>query len=111
MGDEKIDAAAALCVALTCASAAAQDAAVKPFTPEQITKGAALYASHCEACHGVRMVGPPWAIDLKIFPRDKPARFIDAVTHGVRNMPPFGDLFKPEDVEALWAYVIAGEKR
>jgi hypothetical protein len=24
-------------------------------------------------------------------------------------MPPWGDLVKPEDIEALWAYVVAGE--
>jgi mono/diheme cytochrome c family protein len=104
------DASIALCITLACASVAAQDAGVKPFAPEQIKKGAALYASHCESCHGVRMIGPPWAIDLKTFPRDKPARFADAVTYGVRNMPPWGDLLKPDDIEALWAYVVAGEK-
>jgi len=25
-------------------------------------------------------------------------------------MPPWGDLLKPEEVDALWAYVVAGEK-
>ena len=93
------------------ASGVAQDAGVKPFAPEQIKKGAALYASYCESCHGVRMIGPPWAIDLKTFPRDKPARFVDAVTYGVRAMPPWGDLLKPEEIEALWAYVVVGEKK
>jgi hypothetical protein len=29
----------------------------------------------------------------------------------VRNMPPWGDLLKPDDVEALWAYVVAGETK
>ena len=105
--------ATALAIALMIAGAAgvAQDAGVKPFTPEQIKKGAALYASHCESCHGVRMIGPPWAIDLKTFPRDKPARFVDSVTNGVRAMPPWGDLLKPDDVAALWAYVVAGEQK
>ena len=100
----------ALCIGLVWASALAQDSGVKPFAPEQIQKGASLYASHCESCHGVRMIGPPWAIDLKIFPRDNPARFVDSVTYGVRNMPPWGDVLKPEDIQALWAYVVAGEK-
>lgn len=103
-------AALALVIGLACASGAAQDAGEKPFTPEQIKKGSALYASHCESCHGVRMVGPPWATDLKIFPRDKPARFVDAVTYGVRAMPPWGDLLKPDDIAALWAYLVAGER-
>ena len=102
---------AALCIALACATAAAQDSGVKPFAPEQIEKGRALYKVHCEQCHGVRMIGPPWAIDLNKFPRDKPARFVDSVTYGVRAMPPWGDLLKPDDVEALWAYVVAGEKQ
>jgi len=26
-------------------------------------------------------------------------------------MPPWGDLFKADDIEALWAYVMAGEPR
>ena len=93
------------------ASGVAQDAGVKPFAPEQIKKGAALYASYCESCHGVRMIGPPWAINLNTFPRDKPARFVDAVTYGGRNMPPWGDLLKPDEIDALWAYVVAGERQ
>ena len=38
------------------------------------------------------------------------ARFIDSVTNGVRNMPPWGDVIKPDGVAALWAYLVAGEK-
>ena len=105
--------ALALGVALACAStvAVAQEPGVKLFTPEQVKKGAAVYATHCESCHGVRMIGPPWAIDLNTFPRDSPARFVDSVTYGVRGMPPWGDLLKPDEIEALWAYVVAGEKK
>ena len=105
----KLGTAIACALMTASASGVAQDG--KPFAPEQIKKGAGLYATHCESCHGVRMVGPPWAIDLNTFPRDKPARFIDAVTHGVRAMPPWGDLLKPDDIEALWAYVVAGERK
>jgi mono/diheme cytochrome c family protein len=99
--------------ALACASAVAvaQAPGVKPFAPEQIRMGAALYASHCESCHGVRMIGPQWAIDLNTFPRDSPARFVDSVTYGVRGMPPWGDVIKPDEIQALWAYVVAGEKQ
>ena len=100
-----------LCIGLVWANALAQDSTVKPFPPEQLKKGAALYASHCESCHGVRMIGPPWAIDLNTFPRDNPARFVDSVTNGVRAMPPWGDLLKPDDIQALWAYVVAGERK
>jgi mono/diheme cytochrome c family protein len=31
------------------------------------------------------------------------------VTRGKNQMPPWGDLLKPQEVEALWAYVVAGE--
>jgi mono/diheme cytochrome c family protein len=80
------------------------------FPPEQIKEGAAIYASRCATCHGENMKNPPWAIDLATFPRDSRARFIDSVTNGVRNMPPWSDVIKPEGVEALWAYLVAGEK-
>ena len=104
-------AALAVCIGFAWTSVLAQETGVKPFPPEQIKNGAALYAKHCESCHGVRMIGPPWAIDLNKFPRDSPARFVDSVTYGVRAMPPWGDLLKPDDIEALWAYVVAGEKK
>jgi len=94
---------------LACASAGAQTSGVKQFTPEQIRKGAELYEIRCQTCHGPRMAKPEWAVDLRKFPREDHARFVDTVTYGVRNMPPWGDVLKPDDVEALWAYVIAGE--
>ena len=37
-------------------------------------------------------------------------RFVVMVTKGKNNMPPWGDVLKPDDIEALWAYVVAGEK-
>jgi cytochrome c5 len=73
---------------LLCASVFAQDTGGKTFPLEQIKNGAALYAANCESCHGVRMLGPQWGIDLATFPRDKPARFVDSVTNGTKAMPP-----------------------
>jgi len=95
---------------LACASAVVQYAGAQPFPPEQIKQGAAIYAANCSTCHGNRMVKPEWAIDLGTFPRDQRARFVDSVTNGVRNMPPWGDVLKPDDIEALWAYLVAGER-
>lgn len=92
---------------LVWAGALAQD---NQFAPEKIEKGRSLYAANCEACHGVRMVGAQWAIDLKKFPHDSPRRFADSVTNGIRGMPPWGDVLKTDDIEALWAYVVAGER-
>src|SRR5260221_11138358 len=102
--------ACGIVLALACAGAVAQDPGAK-FPPERIKKGAELYATNCSTCHGNRMLDPPWApVDLRKFPREDHARFVDTVTYGVRNMPPWGDVLKPDDVEALWSYVVAGER-
>ncbi len=94
-------------LALTCASSVAQEA----FSPEEVKKGAKVYASNCESCHGVRMLGPQWGIDLATFPRDNARRFVDSVTNGTKAMPPWGDVLKPDEIQALWAYVVAGDPR
>ena len=97
---------------LACMGSMAQTPATpggKSFPPEQIKQGAGLYASNCESCHGVRMLGPQWGIDLATFPRDKAERFVYSVTNGTKAMPPWGDVLKPDEIQALWAYVVAGE--
>lgn len=106
-----VAAATAALLLVSAAGVAQQNPLAKNFPPEQIKRGAALYATNCESCHGVNMIGPPWAIDLNTFPRDRPDRFVDSVTHGVRTMPPWGDVLKPDEIQALWAYVVAGEPR
>ena len=58
---------------------------------------------HGHARHG--------AFDLREFPHDDKARFVNSVTHGKNNrMPPWGDILKPEDIDNLWAYVLTGGK-
>ncbi|MGZ3310446.1 MAG: c-type cytochrome [Xanthobacteraceae bacterium] len=104
----KVIAAASLGLALVCASAAARDDAAG-VSPEEIKQGAALFARHCATCHGTRMRNPQWAFDLRTFPRDGHDRFVDSVTNGKRTMPPWDDVLEPAEIEALWAYVIAGE--
>ena len=94
-----------LALALAWGNAKAQS-----LPPEQIKKGAELYESHCQTCHGPRLANPPWAPDLRKFPREDRARFVDTVTYGKRGMPPWDDVLKPDDIEALWAYVIGGER-
>jgi mono/diheme cytochrome c family protein len=97
---------AALALLLACAGAFAQET----FAPERIQAGARIYAQNCAPCHGSHMADPQGAFDLRAFPRDEKARFVNSVTRGKNNMPPWGDLFKPEEIEALWAYVVAGER-
>jgi mono/diheme cytochrome c family protein len=100
-------AAAGCALALFGVSAAAQE----QFPPERIKQGAATYAQNCAPCHGPRMRDPDGAFDLRTFPHDQKDRFLTSVTKGKNSMPPFGGLFQPDEIEALWAYVVAGEKR
>jgi mono/diheme cytochrome c family protein len=98
---------AVLAHALLCAASAAQEA----FAPQQIGVGAEIFARNCSPCHGPRMQEPEGAFDLRSFPPDQHARFVNSVSHGKNSMPPWAGLLKPEEIEALWAYVVAGEKR
>ena len=77
--------------------------------PELVAKGAALFSENCQTCHGARMRNPQWGIDLRQFPRDANTRFVNSVTYGKRQMPSWEDVLKPEDIEALWAYVSTGD--
>lgn len=94
--------AAALGCALVCTEAVAQ-------TPEQVKTGAEIYERNCSPCHGTRMLDPQGASDLRRFPHDQRERFINTVTRGKNQMPPWGGLLKPEEVAALWAYIVSAE--
>ena len=88
---------------LACAPGFAQQ-------PEPLKLGAELYARNCSACHGARMLDPEGAFDLRKFPRDQRERFVTSVTKGKNQMPPWGDVLKPEEIESLWLYVTTGER-
>ena len=100
-----------LAFALAGAGAAAQSAEGRPYPPEAIRQGAGIYSQNCSACHGARMADPQGAFDLRKFPPDAKNRFVNSVIKGKNAMPPWGDLLKANDIDALWAYVIAGEKQ
>jgi mono/diheme cytochrome c family protein len=106
---EKKKLALAAC-ALAFASLAAAQGGEQNFDPAQVKQGSAAYARHCAACHGPRMKDPEGSFDLRKFPRDQRERFVTSVTKGRKSMPPWGDLLKAEEIDALWAYVVAGEK-
>ena len=91
------------------APAAAQTPPDGQFSPEQIGKGAETFAVYCSPCHGERMSNPEF-FNLKLFPPDQHSRFVNSVTNGKNAMPPWRGQLKPEDIEALWSYVVAGEK-
>jgi mono/diheme cytochrome c family protein len=81
------------------------------FAPEEIRLGAEIFARNCSPCHGPRMQDPEGAFDLRTFPPAEHSRFVNSVSHGKNQMPPWAGLLKLEEIEALWAYVVAGEKR
>ena len=89
----------------------AQTEDAKNFPAEQVNAGSKIYAQTCAPCHGVRMADPEGAFDLRKFPRDGHDRFITSVTKGKNSMPPWGSLLSPEEIESLWAYVMAGERK
>jgi mono/diheme cytochrome c family protein len=93
---------------LACGPLLAQE--TQSFPKEQIDAGADLYATNCSPCHGARMQDPGAAFNLRKFPPDQRERFVNSVTRGKNQMPPWGDFFKPEQLDALWAYVMAGER-
>jgi mono/diheme cytochrome c family protein len=97
-------------LALTLALLAAPAAAEEGITPEGIRRGAEIYARNCSPCHGPRLIGEESAFDLRTFPHDQRARFVNSVTRGKNAMPAWGDIIKGADLDALWAYVVAGER-
>ena len=99
----------ALAVTFAIAPVAGQNPSGEQFPPEQIGKGAETFAVFCTPCHGERMSNPEF-FNLKTFPPDQHSRFVNSVTNGKNAMPPWRGQLKPEDIEALWSYVVAGEK-
>jgi mono/diheme cytochrome c family protein len=97
-------------VALAGAAAAAEAPQPHDFTAEQVGTGAEIYERNCSPCHGPHMMDPQSAFNLRNFPHDQRDRFVNSVTRGKNQMPPWGDMLKPEDIEALWAYIVAGER-
>jgi cytochrome c55X len=88
------------------AVAAAQPAGPAP-SPE---RGKQLYNSYCARCHGINMVHSGGAaFDLRTLGPDEHARFEHSVTQGLGAMPAWGSILKPEDIESLWTYVMAGK--
>ncbi len=99
-------AAGTLCL-LTTLNVFAQET----FQPEQIKRGSAIFSQNCAPCHGPRMADPQGAFDLRTFPPEQKSRFLNSVSNGKNSMPPWGGLFNAEEIESLWAYVMAGEKK
>lgn len=92
--------ALALALAAAWPVAGAQDAA-----PVPAEAGRKLYISACQRCHGINLVTSGIGFDLRTFPQAEKERFIRSVTHGLRAMPAWNGILKPEQMELIWAYI------
>ena len=71
----------------------------------KIAAGAEVYATHCAACHGERLRATGVGFDLlKLLPSER-ERFDRAVNDGKGQMPPWGGVLSPEEIDQLWAYL------
>lgn len=102
--------ALAASVAFAALALPAHGADAEQFPADQVKKGSGIYAQNCAPCHGPRMRSPEVPVDLRKFPPDAKERFLISVTKGKNQMPPWGGLLRPDEIEALWAYVMEGEK-
>jgi mono/diheme cytochrome c family protein len=82
------------------------DSAVVPTAEALYKKGKTSFRKRCARCHGVNMVNPGVGVfDLRTFPHDDKARFVDSVSNGKNAMPSWGEVLKPADIDMLWVYV------
>ena len=73
-----------------------------------IARGAVLYAQTCQVCHGQQAMGG--VKDLRKMTAETHGKFNDIVLKGLyaeKGMANFSDLLKPDEVEAIHAYLIA----
>jgi mono/diheme cytochrome c family protein len=96
-----------LCIVLAAAVLLGASAAADEASPE-VRRGAEIFERNCSPCHGPRMQDPESAFDLRKFPPNQHDRFVNSVTRGKNQMPPWGDMLKPDEIEALWVYVLTG---
>jgi mono/diheme cytochrome c family protein len=112
-----INALALLAAAPASRSISAENSAGIAVVPgsesDAVGQGQALYVRHCSRCHGTNMITPGnVAYDLRQFPHDAKARFVQSVMQGKNGrMPPWSDLLSAGDVDELWAYVKTGGKK
>jgi mono/diheme cytochrome c family protein len=87
-------------IAATAAPAAAQSLA---------EKGDTLYHNRCAGCHGeqLKAFAGGQAFDLRRLRPDEHDRFVESVISGKDNMPSWYGILKPDEIEAIWAYIRA----
>lgn len=91
---------------LAVAGATAAQTPTPPMTAPSVAEGRRAYTSYCVRCHGINLVvGSSAFFDLRTFPAGDKARFVRSVTKGLRAMPAWEGIVKPEELESIWLYV------
>jgi len=85
-------------VLVIVSAALAQDSA-------KIKAGADVYTERCAVCHGERLRATGGTFDLLKLRPDERERFDKAVNDGKGQMPPWGGVLSPEEIDQLWAYI------
>jgi mono/diheme cytochrome c family protein len=74
-----------------------------------VEKGDTLYHNRCAGCHGeqLKAFAGGQAFDLRRLRGDEHDRFVESVISGKDNMPSWYGILKPDEIEAIWAYIRA----
>jgi mono/diheme cytochrome c family protein len=72
---------------------------------DTVAAGRKLYTSLCARCHGLNLVTSGIGYDLRTFPKGEKERFVRSVNKGLRAMPAWEGSIKPEQLDAIWAYI------
>lgn len=76
-----------------------------------VVMGKGLYRQMCRQCHGHELKNSGASTyDLRTFPPQDKARFYSSVMEGSGDMPPHDDILIDEDIDALFAYVMATQQ-
>jgi cytochrome c6 len=71
-----------------------------------LEKGRSAYKQFCSHCHGIDMKNPGTSsYDLRKWPVEMKAEFYESVRNGKGDMPAWGDVLYPEELDAIWRYV------
>lgn len=71
-----------------------------------LKKEQGVYEMFCAHCHGKHMVSPGnSSFDLRTFPKTEKQRFLTSVMEGKGDMPKWGDIILPDELDLLWHYV------
>jgi mono/diheme cytochrome c family protein len=99
-----------ICAGLVLPASTAQAQDTAPFDPKKVEAGLDAYTTYCYTCHGENLVSGGNSFDLRrLQPADR-ARFESSVTNGKGQMPPWRGVIAPEEIDAIWNYIMSMRK-